>query len=161
MRGRVLMSSEKMFTEKKHIFAVVIPVVIILLPFGYSVFSGVFAGASDIRPFLDKPDAQYENCVRDTEYMRFHHWELLKELRDETVRLRKRMDITVDDCRKCHTNRERFCNQCHEAVNLKPDCWGCHYYPDTPDGESDDVHAASNQALPLPQNTGPDRDTGR
>jgi hypothetical protein len=142
------MNGEKMFNEKKHILAVAIPVVILLLPIGYSVVSGVFAGAPDPRPFLERPDAKYENCVRDTEYMRFHHWELLNELRDETVRMRKRMDITMADCRKCHANRERFCNQCHDTVNLKPDCWGCHYYPDTPEAGLDDFHAALPGAIP-------------
>lgn len=155
------MSSEKMFNERKHIFAVVIPVVIILLPFGYSIFSAVFAGAPGPKPFLDRPDAQYESCVRDTEYMRFHHWELLKELRDETIRNRKRMDITVADCRKCHDNRAGFCNRCHDAVNLKPDCWGCHYYPDTPEADADEVHAMSKQALLQQMIAGPDLVQGR
>lgn len=139
------MNGEKMFNERKHILAVVIPVAIILLPLGYSFVSGVFAGSPSPRPFLERPDAKYESCVRDTEYMRFHHWELLKELRDETVRMRKRMDITLADCRRCHTNRDRFCNRCHDTVNLKPDCWGCHYYPDSPDAVTDDMHAASAQ----------------
>jgi hypothetical protein len=142
------MNGEKMFNERKHILAVAIPVVILLLPIGYSLVSGVFAGAPDPGPFLERPDAKYENCVRDTEYMRFHHWELLKELRDQTVRLRKRMDVTVADCRKCHMNRERFCNRCHDTVNLKPDCWGCHYYPDTPEAGSAGFHAASPGAMP-------------
>ena len=25
------------------------------------------------------------------------------------------------------------CNRCHQAVSLQPDCFGCHYYPDTPE----------------------------
>jgi len=71
--------------------------------------------------------------VRDTEYMRFHHWELLSEMRDESVRYGKRGVEGFDDCRVCHANRAGFCNRCHEAVNLEPDCWGCHYYPETPE----------------------------
>ncbi|MFH1756283.1 MAG: hypothetical protein ABIA59_11345 [Candidatus Latescibacterota bacterium] len=127
------MSNNKMFADRRNLLAVVIPVLIILFPIGYSVIAGVFPATPASEPFLEKPDEQYDNCVRDTEYMRFHHWELLKELRDETVRLRKRMDITVADCRKCHSNRAAFCNRCHDSVNLQPDCWGCHYYPDTPE----------------------------
>ena len=38
--------------------------------------------------------------------------------------------ITFHECTKCHTSRVRFCNRCHEAVNLYPDCFGCHYYPE-------------------------------
>jgi hypothetical protein len=155
------MSSEKMFNERKHILAVVIPVIIILLPIGYSLVNGIISGTPSAKPFLDMPDTQYENCVRDTEYMRFHHWELLKELRDDTVRLRKRMDITVDECRKCHSNRAGFCNRCHDAVNLKLDCWGCHYYPDSPEAETDEIHAVSNRAPPQEQYIGTDGERGR
>ena len=110
----------------------VVPVaaLIILFPLGYSVVCSVFSrGAEDGRSFLDKPDKNGENCVRETTYMRFHHMTLLDQIRDEAVRGCKRGEIRLNTCRECHPSRERFCNQCHDAVNLHLDCFRCHYYP--------------------------------
>ena len=61
--------------------------------------------------------------------MRFRHIDRLKEMRIDAVRYGKR-DITFDRCRECHTSRGEFCDRCHRAVNLVPDCFGCHYYPE-------------------------------
>ena len=109
---------------------VAIPIVVILIPLGYSVVSSLFApGAEAAQRFLEKPDPKHESCVRDTTYMRFHHWELLRAIREEVVRYGIRGEIGLKTCKKCHTSRERFCNQCHNAVSLYPDCYGCHYYP--------------------------------
>lgn len=109
---------------------IVLLALIILLPIGYSVASYVFArDVDDTRIFLERPAEQYKNCVKETTYMRFHHWELLRGIREEVVRYGQRGDIGLDRCRDCHTSRERFCNQCHNAVSLYPDCFGCHYYP--------------------------------
>jgi len=103
-------------------------VVIILCPVGYSVLSAVFSQGSE--PFLEKPE-KADQCVRDTTYMRFHHMDLLRDRRNEAVREGMRGDIGITTCRECHTSRERFCNQCHDAVNLDldRDCFRCHYYP--------------------------------
>ena len=108
----------------------VILVVIILIPLGYSVVGRIVApGAEAAETFLERPDAKHERCVKETEYMRYHHWELLREVRKEVVRYGKRSEIGLARCVDCHTSRERFCNRCHEAVSLYPDCFGCHYYP--------------------------------
>ena len=103
---------------------------VILLPFGYSAVSRVVVpDGSAPRPFLEKADPKYDRCIRDTTYMRFHHWELLRTVRDEVVRSGRPGDVALKKCRGCHTSRERFCDRCHNAVSLQPDCWGCHYYP--------------------------------
>lgn len=109
---------------------VVIPVLLLLLPFGYSLVSALVArkGAAP-EAFLERPDPRYESCVKETDYMRFHHWELLRGIREEVVRYGKRGELGLKKCRQCHTSRERFCNRCHEAVSLYPDCFDCHYYP--------------------------------
>ena len=81
------MSIDKNADTRLKILVVVVPLLIILFPFGYSVVSLVFAqGAPSDEPFLEKPDARYTSCVKDTEYMRYHHWVLLNEIRDEVVR---------------------------------------------------------------------------
>jgi len=107
-------------------------IVVILLPFGYSLVSTVFIGDPESsQPFLERPDPNYRECVRETQYMRFHHMELLKEIREDFVRYGNRGEISFNSCRECHTNREGFCNRCHNAVSLNLDCFGCHYYPET------------------------------
>jgi hypothetical protein len=146
------MNFKKIFNDNRAALTVVIPAVIILLPFGYSVVQYVLArDAHSPQPFIERRDESYENCVKDTEYMRFHHWELLNEIREEFVRDGIRGDIRFDKCRECHPNRERFCNQCHKAVNLKPDCFGCHYYPASPEMASEEEHG--NGTWPLPRQT--------
>jgi len=105
-------------------------VVVILFPLGYSVVGHVVpqsAGAGEV--FLERPDAKYKDCVRETGYMRFHHWELLRGVREDVVRYGIRGDVGLDKCQECHTSRARFCDACHNAVSMTPDCWGCHYYP--------------------------------
>jgi hypothetical protein len=107
-----------------------IPVVILLIPLGYSIVSPLVAQERRAdRPFLERPDPQYEACLRDTTYMRHHHWELLRTVREEVVRYGVRGDVGLMKCKECHTSRERFCNRCHDAVSLYPDCFDCHYYP--------------------------------
>ena len=103
---------------------------LVLIPFGYSVVNRLVP--TDTTPagvFLERPPAQYQNCVKPTDYMRYHHWELLRGTREEVVRYGIRGEITLSKCRECHESRERFCNQCHNAVSLTPDCFQCHYYP--------------------------------
>jgi len=76
------------------------------------------------------------------EYMPYHHWTLLREVRNEVVRDGVRGEISLDRCRGCHPGRERFCNRCHEAVSLAPDCFGCHYYPAVPTAATSALHTA-------------------
>lgn len=110
-------------------------VLIILFPVGYSVLSAVFSpGTRDSQPFLEKPEKS-DKCVRDATYMRFHHMDFLKDLRNEAAREGVRGDVGLFSCRECHTSRERFCNQCHDAVNLNLNCFSCHYYPLVPSGD--------------------------
>jgi len=133
--------------DRRRRLAVVIPIVIIIIPFVYSVGAWALSLAGSDEPFLEMPDAQFEECVRDTEYMRFSHMTLLLNSRTEVIRLGNRGDIGLSRlkpeaaitrvsggdesrayCSDCHTSRERFCNQCHNSVNLYLDCFSCHEY---------------------------------
>lgn len=137
------------------IILVVVPILIIVFPFLYSLAGAVFGGdPQSVRPFLEYPDpAKYKECVRETEYMRFHHMDLLKELRIKVVRDGQPQELGFDKCRQCHPNKNQFCNKCHNSVSLYPDCWGCHYYPDNPEAESGDVHVEGVRT-PFGQTTG-------
>jgi hypothetical protein len=116
---------------KKLGAVVTVMIVIILLPFGFSVASLAIPGGDQMPDvFLEMPAAQFDSCVRDTEYMRFRHMDLLKQIREEFIRDGIRGNVSLTGCRDCHTSRERFCDQCHQAATVILDCFGCHYYPE-------------------------------
>jgi hypothetical protein len=145
------MKIEEMLDKNKSAVVLAILGIIIVLPIAYYV---VLDTVPQEEPFLEMPDPKYQECVRDTDYMRFHHMDLLKEIRVQVVREGERSDIGFKDCRDCHTDRSRFCNQCHNIVNLHLDCFGCHNYPET---AQDSAHSTQSQlsvsmnpALPEP-----------
>jgi hypothetical protein len=114
---------------KANKVVVAVMILIILSPIAFSAASRLLTESP--KPFLERPDAKYENCIRDTEYMRFHHMDYLKEVREEYVRYGIRDREGLNSCKECHASRERFCNRCHNIADLNVDCFGCHYYPET------------------------------
>jgi quinone-modifying oxidoreductase subunit QmoC len=120
--------AELKYSQAGHVRLSVIIAVLILVPLAYSLVSQVVPKKADPDVFLERPDPKYKNCVRDAVYMRYHHWELLRGIREEVVRYGIRSDVGLSKCPECHTKREHFCDRCHNAVSLAPDCFGCHYY---------------------------------
>jgi hypothetical protein len=104
---------------------------VILLPVVFSLLRPLWA--QEPEPFLEAPDPRWESCVRDAEYMRFHHMDLLKEVRSDVIRAGLKGGITLAGCGDCHHNRDRFCDRCHERASVTLDCWGCHYYLTEPE----------------------------
>jgi hypothetical protein len=118
-------------------------VVIVLCPFGYHVVArigggvaslvrgAVSEGAEPSGPFLQAANSDQTTCIRGMSAleMRLHHWEHLKTIREEFVRHGHRSKDGLGNCKDCHTSRAEFCDRCHNAVTLTPDCWQCHYYP--------------------------------
>ena len=100
--------------------------VIILLPVAFSILKPLWAAEPEV--FLEAPDPRWEACVRDAEYMRFRHMDLLIEIRSDVIRDGLRGGVTLAGCGDCHSSRERFCDRCHEKASVTLDCWGCHYY---------------------------------
>jgi hypothetical protein len=113
---------------KKNIKIVVALVIgMVALPLAYSVVCfALSSGTQSARPFIEVPTGA---CVREAKWMRFNHWHVLYEARDEAMRQGVEPGVTFKECRRCHTSRERFCDKCHDVVNFNPDCFGCHYYP--------------------------------
>ncbi len=110
---------------------VAISVLIILLPIGYSVARALIPERADIPSvFLERPVAAFQNCVEETSYMRVHHMDLLKRLREDVIRHGIRDELSLEQCGRCHTSRQRFCDRCHRAAGVHLDCFGCHYYPE-------------------------------
>jgi hypothetical protein len=78
-------------------------------------------------------------CIEDTEFMRTDHMKLLVAWRDQAVRQGNRRyaakngkvyEISLTGtCLQCHSNKEEFCDRCHNYVGAKPTCWSCHIIP--------------------------------
>lgn len=80
-----------------------------------------------------------KSCVRPTPYMRANHMELLDSWRELVVREGKRFDLDSQgkkvamslsqNCLRCHSNKEKFCDVCHNYAGVQPVCWSCHVVP--------------------------------
>ncbi len=80
-----------------------------------------------------------KKCVEDAVFMRANHMKMLQAWRDEAVREGKRVYTAKDgrtfeksltgSCIRCHSNKERFCDRCHNYVGATPTCFDCHIVP--------------------------------
>ncbi len=77
-----------------------------------------------------------KQCVASTAYMKTEHMKLLNQWRNDVVRNNNRTHVTPDGrrfdkslsktCLSCHSNKEQFCNRCHNYAGANPKCWDCH-----------------------------------
>ena len=77
-----------------------------------------------------------KECVADAAYMRDSHMQLLDEWRNDVVRTGSRecegasgqvYEKSLDGtCLECHSNREEFCDSCHDYAGVQPYWWECH-----------------------------------
>lgn len=77
-----------------------------------------------------------KQCVAPTAFMKTRHMKLLDEWRNDVVRNNNRTYVTPDGrrfdkslsktCLECHSNKEQFCNRCHNYAGANPKCWDCH-----------------------------------
>ena len=92
-------------------------------------------------PEIPDPEiiVENENCVRDAEYMKTYHMDLLNQWRDDVVRRNDRIHVSPDGksydkslsrtCMGCHSNKSNFCDRCHDYAGVNPYCWECHVEP--------------------------------
>ena len=123
-----------MYDGAKIVSGLAVFVLVCAFPLWYSAAKG---GAGDL-PELTLPEGG-GGCVESTEHMRASHMELLNHWRDQVVRHGERRYRGPDGvehemslsktCLGCHTSKAEFCDRCHDAVNLVPDCFECHFYP--------------------------------
>jgi len=80
-----------------------------------------------------------KECVESKDFMRAEHMQLLNNWRDSVVRDGDRIYVATDGkhytmslqntCMKCHSNKKKFCDECHNYMAVKPFCWDCHIAP--------------------------------
>ncbi|HOA82930.1 MAG TPA: sulfate reduction electron transfer complex DsrMKJOP subunit DsrJ [Thermodesulfovibrio thiophilus] len=129
-----------MYDGWKIITGLVVFVVIVTLPFTMSI------GKAYIKPEprIDTPEIQKlsdaeKKCIESKEFMRTKHFQLLNEWRDEAIRSGHRVYVSStgktytislqNTCMKCHSNKSKFCDECHTFAEEIPYCWDCHIQP--------------------------------
>ena len=90
-------------------------------------------------PKVELPPGGETKCVASAVEMRANHMKLLNEWRDDVLRNGNRVMISVEGkeyrkglqmtCMQCHSNKEKFCDSCHDYVSVSPKCWSCHLTP--------------------------------
>jgi len=126
------------YDGKKIITGLVIFLGLMTFPFWYS--RGKVIPPPELK--LDTPAIQKlaeKRCVEPTPYMRASHMTLLDSWRDSAVREGHQVYAASDGkkysmslsntCLGCHSNKEKFCDQCHNYSGAKPVCWSCHIVP--------------------------------
>jgi len=108
---------------------------LITTPFWYDVLAGKTGQQPELVVGTDAGE-----CVEPAEWMRAYHMDLLDDWRDRVVRDGEKhyesstgktwehMKLT-GTCLDCHSQKERFCDRCHDYAGVKPYCWDCHIIP--------------------------------
>lgn len=122
-----------MYNSDKVIPGIIIFVLFVTLPIWWNHGKSVAAP----EPELPKKG----RCVESKEYMRSHHMQLLNVWRNEAIRQGMRIYTSSDgarfwislqnECMKCHNNKSKFCDRCHQFAAVEPYCWNCHIPPET------------------------------
>jgi len=80
-----------------------------------------------------------KRCIEATAYMKAKHMELIDRWRQVVVREGESLYVASDGkqyrmslshtCLNCHSNKDQFCDRCHNYAGVKPACWSCHVVP--------------------------------
>jgi hypothetical protein len=101
----------------------------------FPVWYNVAAGTRPEAPAPARP-ATATSCVAPREYMRASHMTLLVQWREDVVRRGDRRYVAGDGrryeksltgtCLKCHVDKAKFCDRCHDYAGVTPACTDCH-----------------------------------
>ncbi|MCD6319076.1 MAG: sulfate reduction electron transfer complex DsrMKJOP subunit DsrJ [Candidatus Desulfofervidaceae bacterium] len=130
-----------MYDGGKILTGLILGVVLLTFPFWYN----LGRAAKMPEPELTAKAKQAKYCVEPKSYMKAYHMDLLNKWRDEVVRggsriyvgfKAKEYDMSLQNtCLKCHENKKKFCDECHNFADVKPYCWECHLEPKEAKGE--------------------------
>ncbi|MCL5808868.1 MAG: sulfate reduction electron transfer complex DsrMKJOP subunit DsrJ [Deltaproteobacteria bacterium] len=129
----------KLYNRGMIIAGILVFLILATFPFWYG--GGKAVPPPDLK--LDTPAIQRlkeKRCVESTPYMRANHMKLLAAWRDAAVREGNRSYTAADGqvipvsltgtCLGCHSNKDKFCDRCHDYSGAKPACWNCHIIPE-------------------------------
>lgn len=125
--------------KNKILAGLVVFLAAITLPFWFNM--GKAAPAPELELTAKAKAAKV--CVMPTDYMKTEHMQLLDVWRHNVVRNGERAFVNAEGklfnmslsntCLDCHSNKEQFCDRCHNYASVRPYCWDCHI--DNPKGE--------------------------
>jgi hypothetical protein len=123
---------KKIYDKGKVVTGLAIFAILATFPFWYNL--GKAAPAP--KPELTGKAKIAKECVLPGALMKTEHMQLLDTWRDEVVRNGNRVYINPDGkayemslsntCLDCHAEKAKFCDQCHDYVEVTPYCWECH-----------------------------------
>jgi hypothetical protein len=122
--------------DKKWIIAgLIVFLVLFTFPLWFNI--GHKAPAPDVK--LAWEAKAIGECILPKQKMRVQHMQILDEWREKVVRQGVREYQTPtgktyqmslsNTCLGCHTNKEEFCDRCHNYVSVRTYCWDCHVDP--------------------------------
>jgi len=127
---------KRMYDGGKIIVGLIIGIGLFLFPFFYNAGTAAKAPA----PELTAKAKEAKVCVAEKPYITKSHFVLLDEWRNSSVRdgeryykafngkiYYKSLQVT---CVECHSNKTKFCDQCHNYMSVVPYCWDCHIVPE-------------------------------
>jgi hypothetical protein len=127
-----------MFDGGKIIAGLVVFIVLVTSPLWFNAMTDEAPTA----PELKMPPNGAQSCVKDRQWMRANHMDLLNQWRDDVVRRQDRWytfalagtETTMPKslsmtCMDCHSNKSEFCDSCHTYMAVSPYCWECHVAP--------------------------------
>ena len=125
-----------MYDGGKIIAGLIIGVGLLVYPFWPS--AGKYTTKAP-EPQLTEKAKEAKECVAETSFMRRDHMKMLDQWRHEVVRdgeryykakngkvFYKSLQVT---CMDCHSNKTKFCDECHNYMAVTPYCWDCHIEP--------------------------------
>lgn len=131
-----------MYNKSSVLFGILVFIGLATAP----IWLNLSGGKADYKPNPVVITSEYQQCVADKEYMNHYHMDMLNQWRDKVVRFDERIYKKEDGtyfmldgkpaemslshtCMNCHANKEDFCDQCHNYLDVKPYCWDCHVEP--------------------------------
>ena len=124
-----------MYNGGKIISGLLIGLILLLSPFLYNGLKA--AKAPD--PQLSPKAKEAKECIEPKAFMKTQHMKVLDLWRNEAVRDANRVytsssgkifDKSLQNtCMDCHSNKSKFCDQCHNYMAVVPFCWDCHIEP--------------------------------
>ncbi len=123
---------KKMYDKREVVAGLVIFVLIITFPFWYNLGKAAPAPELELTPTAKAA----KTCVLPKEEMKAGHMQLLDIWREKVVREGNRIYVNKsgkeftmslsNTCLDCHSNKDKFCDRCHDYASVSPYCWDCH-----------------------------------
>lgn len=124
-----------MYDGGKIITGLIIGIGLLLFPLFYNAGKAAKAPERELTPRAKEA----RQCIEPKAFMTTQHMKMLDQWRNEVVRESERFyesstgkmyDKSLQNtCMDCHSNKSKFCDQCHNYMGVDPFCWDCHIEP--------------------------------